>query len=71
MGSSIEILFLLMLGLLLFGPKQLHTLLGHVSRAKPQFEETSRGFKSQFAVEVDAVHLEGQTWCFANIGWHQ
>ena len=36
------ILFVLMLGLLLLGPKQLHTLLGHVARAKSQFEQASR-----------------------------
>ena len=61
MGSGVEILFILMLGLLLFGPKQLHTLLGHVARAKDQFEEASRGFKSQVTAELDAVHQEGET----------
>ena len=47
MGLGGEILFLLLLGLLVLGPKQLHTLLGHMARAKAQFEEMSRGFKSQ------------------------
>ena len=51
MGLGTEILFILMLGLLVLGPKQLHTLLGHVARAKSQFEE-SRGFKSQLAAEL-------------------
>ena len=60
MGLGSEILFILMLGLLLLGPKQLHTLLGHVARAKAQFEEASRGFKSQLAVELDATHQEGE-----------
>ena len=55
------ILFVLMLGLLLLGPKQLHTLLGHVARAKAQFEQASRGFKSQLAAELDATHLEEKT----------
>ncbi len=45
MGLGTEILFILMLGLLLLGPKQLHALLGHVARAKAQFEEASRGFE--------------------------
>ena len=61
MGLGTEILFILMLGLLVLGPKQLHTLLGHVARAKAQFEEASRGFKSQLAGELDATHQEGET----------
>jgi len=60
-GFGTEILFVLMLGLLLLGPKQLHTLLGHVARAKAQFEQASRGFKSQLAAELDATHLEEKT----------
>jgi Sec-independent protein translocase protein TatA len=60
-GLGTEILFVLMLGLLVLGPKQLHTLLGRVARAKAQFEEASRGFKSQLAAEFDAAHREGKT----------
>jgi Sec-independent protein translocase protein TatA len=59
-GLGTEILFILMLGLLVLGPKQLHALLGHVARAKAQFEEASRGFKSQLA-ELDTVHQDGET----------
>jgi Sec-independent protein translocase protein TatA len=54
-GLGTEVLFILMLGLLVLGPKQLHTLLGHVARAKAQLEEASRGFKSQLAAELDAT----------------
>lgn len=61
MGFGTEILFILMLGLLVLGPKQLHKLLGHVARAKAQFEEASRGFKSQLAAELDAAHQEDKT----------
>jgi Sec-independent protein translocase protein TatA len=60
-GLSTEILFILMLGLLVLGPKQMHTLLGHVARAKAQFEEASRGFKSQFAADLDVRRQEGET----------
>jgi Sec-independent protein translocase protein TatA len=60
-GLGTEILFILMLGLLVLGPKQLHTLLGHMARAKAQFEEASRGFKSQLAAELEATHQEGET----------
>ena len=58
MGFGTEILFILMLGLLVLGPKHLHTLLGHVARAKAQLEEASRGFKSQIEAELDAAHRE-------------
>jgi Sec-independent protein translocase protein TatA len=59
-GLGTEILFILILGLLVLGPKQLHTLLGHVVRAKAQFEEASRGFKSQLAAELEATHQQGE-----------
>ena len=61
MGLGTEILFILMLGLLVLGPKRLHTLLGHAARAKSQFEEARRTFKSQLAAELDAAHHEGET----------
>ena len=61
MGFGAEILFILMLGLLVLGPKQLHTLLGRVARAKAQFAEASRDFKSQLAAELAAAHQEGKT----------
>jgi hypothetical protein len=35
--------------------------LGRVARAKAQFEEASRSFKSQLASEFDAAHHEDQT----------
>ena len=63
MGLGTEILFILMLGLLILGPKQVHTFLGHVARAKAQFEEASRGFKSQLAAELDDVPQDGGTDC--------
>ena len=61
MGLATEILFVLMLGLLVLGPKQLHTLLGHAARAKAQFEEASRSFKSQLAADLDAAHHKDKT----------
>jgi Sec-independent protein translocase protein TatA len=60
-GLGTEILLLLMLGFLVLGPKQLRTFLGHVVRAKAQFEEASRGFKSQLTAELEATHQEGDT----------
>ena len=61
MGFGTEVLFIIMLGLLVLGPKQLHALLGHVARAKAQFEEARRSLKSQLATELDATHREGKT----------
>jgi Sec-independent protein translocase protein TatA len=57
-GLGTEVLFIIILGLLVLGPKQLHALLGRVAQAKAQFEEASRGFKSQLAAELDATHQE-------------
>ena len=42
--------------LLVLGPKRLHTLLGYVARAKAEFEEATRSFKSQLGAELDAEH---------------
>ena len=56
MGFGTEILFVLVLGLLVLGPKRLHTMLGHLARAKAQLEEASRGFKSQLTEELDTSH---------------
>ena len=54
MGVGTEILFMIMLGLMVLGPKRLHTMLAHVARARAKFEDVSRGFKSQLAAELDA-----------------
>jgi Sec-independent protein translocase protein TatA len=53
-GFGAEILFILFLGLLVLGPKRLHTVLAEVARAKARFEEASRGFKSQLTAELEA-----------------
>jgi Sec-independent protein translocase protein TatA len=58
MGFSTEILFILLLGLLVLGPKRLQTMLGHVARAKAELEHAARGIKSQLATELDAASLE-------------
>lgn len=57
MGFGTEILFILLLGLLVLGPKRLHTVLADVARAKARFEEASRGFKSQLAAQLEADSL--------------
>jgi Sec-independent protein translocase protein TatA len=54
LGFGAEILFILLLGLLVLGPKRLHSVLADVARAKARFEEASRGFKSQLTAELEA-----------------
>jgi Sec-independent protein translocase protein TatA len=49
------ILFVLILGLLVLGPKRLHTMLAHVARAKAALEGATRGLKSQLAPALDAA----------------
>jgi Sec-independent protein translocase protein TatA len=56
-GFGTEILFILMLGLLVLGPKRLHAMLGHVARAKSELENAARGIKSQLAAELDAAPI--------------
>jgi Sec-independent protein translocase protein TatA len=60
-GVGSEILFVLMLGLLVLGPKRLHAMLAHLARAKAEFEHASRGFKSQLEAELDPSSLDGKT----------
>jgi Sec-independent protein translocase protein TatA len=60
-GLGTEILFLLMLGFLVLGPKQLRTLLGHVARAKAALENATNSLKSQLAAELEAAPEPGKT----------
>jgi Sec-independent protein translocase protein TatA len=60
-GFGTEILFMLMLGLVVLGPKRLHAMLGHVARAKAELENATRGIKSQLGAELDAANHEGET----------
>jgi Sec-independent protein translocase protein TatA len=62
-GFGTEIVFALMLGFLVLGPKRLHTMLLDAARAKAKFVEASRGFKSQLAGELDAEPGAGKTDC--------
>ena len=55
MGFGTEILFLLLLGLVVLGPKRLHAMLGQVARAKAELENAARGIKSQLATELDSA----------------
>ena len=61
MGFGTEILFMIVLGFLFLGPKRLPTILGHVTRAKTQFEKVSRSLRSQLEVELAAQSHGGNT----------
>ena len=63
MGFGTEILFMLMLGLLVLGPKRLHTMLGHAARAKAELENATRALKSQFTVQLGAEPQGSPTDC--------
>ncbi len=54
MGLGTELLLVILLGFLILGPKQMHTLLGHIGRAKKEFDKATGGFKSQLSAELDA-----------------
>jgi Sec-independent protein translocase protein TatA len=60
-GIGTELVFVLVLGLLLLGPKRLPAILAHVARAKAQLENATRSFKSQLEAELEAGDPTRQT----------
>ena len=63
MGFGMEMLFVLMLGLLILGPKQLHTILVRMSQARADLQNATRGLRAQLAVELDAAPELSRTGC--------
>ena len=61
MGFGTEILFMIVLGVLLVGPKRLPAILGHLARAKAQFEKATQSFRSQIEAELEAEPGNGET----------
>jgi Sec-independent protein translocase protein TatA len=55
MSFGTEALFMIILGLLMLGPKRLHTVLQHLAQMRADFEKASRGVKSQLAAELEGV----------------
>lgn len=53
MGFGSEIIFIFALGALLLGPKRLPEILGHIARAKAQFEHASQNLSSQLDAELE------------------
>ena len=58
MGFGTEILFFVALGGLALGPKRLHTMIGHITRARARFEEITQAVKSQLDEEFDGERPE-------------
>jgi Sec-independent protein translocase protein TatA len=50
-GVGTEILFMITLGLVVLGPKRLHSMMGQVARAKAELENATRSLKSQLGAE--------------------
>lgn len=63
MGFGSEIIFVLLLGLMLLGPKRMHTMLGQVARAKAQFQEATMGLRSQLSPELEAAPSNSKNDC--------
>lgn len=61
MGFGSEILFVVFLSLLMFGPKQMKSVLKYVVGAKAKLDDASRAFKSQLAAELETAHRDGKT----------
>lgn len=61
MSVGAEIVFILLLALLVLGPKRLQTTLAQIARAKAQFEDATHSFKSQFAAEFDEAPRRNKT----------
>lgn len=60
MGFGSELLFLIGLGLLVLGPKRMHTLLGQLGRAKAKFDKATQDFKSQLTEELDKATYQSE-----------
>lgn len=58
MGFGGELLFIIAFGLVVLGPKRMHTVLKHAARVKAQFQEATGAFKSQLTSELEVLHPE-------------
>jgi len=60
MGFGTELPLLLALGFIVFGPKRMQTMLGHVAQAKAELHKASRGIKSRLPGESKATLQDGR-----------
>ena len=60
MGLDMELPLLLALGFVVFGPKRMQTILGHVARAKAELHTAISGNKSQLPAEAKGALQDGR-----------
>ena len=58
MGFGTELLFAVVLGFLILGPKRMHAVMGQVARAKTEFQKFSADFKTQLSADLKAAPEE-------------
>jgi Sec-independent protein translocase protein TatA len=51
-GFGTELLFVVLLGFLVLGPKQMHAMLGRMAQAKNEVDKITRGLKTQLTAEL-------------------
>ena len=61
MGFGTEILFMITLGFVVLGPKRLHSMVGHVARAKAELENATRSLRSHLGEELTESLRNGKT----------
>lgn len=67
MGFGTEILFIVALAALLFGPRQLTAILEHIARAKTHFENAAHNFKAQAEAELNGRNCDEQIDSFPEV----
>jgi Sec-independent protein translocase protein TatA len=70
-GFGTELLFVLVLGFLLLGPKKLPVILGHIARAKAQLKHATRDFRSQLDATLESHSHQRGTSAEARTGGQQ
>jgi Sec-independent protein translocase protein TatA len=60
-GIGTELLFLVVLGLMVLGPRRMYTVLGYLGRAKAEFDKSSRAIKSQVSAELQHASQDGES----------
>lgn len=55
MGFGTEIIFIVALGFLLFGPKRLPVILGHVARAKAQLKHVTESVSNELNAPLEII----------------
>lgn len=68
MSFSTELLFILVLALLVLGPKRLHTILGYLARTKAEFKEATSSLRSQLTADLKGEHQIGEPGSSDEVG---